>query len=47
MAATSRTKSNKIDCVGVFPIRNLIASINAGTMGAQTKDPAIEVRWFH
>jgi hydroxyatrazine ethylaminohydrolase len=43
LAAASLTKSKKLGCVGAFPIPELITSINAYTLGAQSVDPAIEV----
>lgn len=43
MAAASLTKSKKLGCVGAFAIPELITSINAFTLGAQSVDPAIEV----
>ncbi|MGV8985349.1 MAG: BMP family ABC transporter substrate-binding protein [Cypionkella sp.] len=43
MAAASLTKSKKLGCVGAFPIPELITSINAWTLGAQSVDPEIEV----
>ena len=43
MAAASLTKSKKLGCVGAFPIPELITSINAWTLGAQSVDPSIEV----
>lgn len=43
MAAATLTKTKKIGCVGAFPIPELITSINAWTLGAQSVDPAIEV----
>ena len=46
MAAASLTKSKKLGCVGAFAIPELITSINAFTLGAQSIDPEIEVsRW--
>ncbi|MEP2640828.1 BMP family ABC transporter substrate-binding protein [Roseobacter sp.] len=52
MAAASLTKSKKLGCVGAFAIPELITSINAFTLGAQSVDPEIEVNvvwvnsWF-
>jgi len=43
MAAASLTKSKKLGCVGAFAIPELITSINAFTLGAQSVDPSIEV----
>ncbi len=43
MAAASLSKSKKLGCVGAFAIPELITSINAFTLGAQSVDPAIEV----
>jgi simple sugar transport system substrate-binding protein len=43
MAAASLTKTKKLGCVGAFPIPELITSINAWTLGAQSVDPTIEV----
>jgi len=43
MAAASLTKSKKLGCVGAFAIPELITSINAFTLGAQSVDPDIEV----
>jgi simple sugar transport system substrate-binding protein len=43
MAAASLTKSKKLGCVGAFAIPELITSINAFTLGAQSIDPEIEV----
>lgn len=43
MAAASLTKSKKIGCVGAFAIPELITSINAFMLGAQSIDPEIEV----
>jgi basic membrane protein A and related proteins len=43
MAAASLSKSKKLGCVGAFAIPELITSINAFTLGAQSIDPSIEV----
>ncbi len=43
MAAASLTKTKKIGCVGAFAIPELITSINAWTLGAQSVDPSVEV----
>ena len=43
MAAASLSKTKKLGCVGAFAIPELITSINAFTLGAQSVDPAIEV----
>jgi simple sugar transport system substrate-binding protein len=43
MAAASLTKSKKLGVVGAFAIPELITSINAFTLGAQSIDPAVEV----
>lgn len=43
MAAASLSKSKKLGCVGAFAIPELITSINAFTLGAQSVDPEIEV----
>ncbi len=43
MAAASLSKTKKLGCVGAFAIPELITSINAFTLGAQSIDPAIEV----
>lgn len=43
MAAASLTKSKKLGCVAAFAIPELITSINAFALGAQSVDPAIEV----
>jgi basic membrane protein A and related proteins len=42
MAAASVTKSKKLGCVGAFAIPELITSINAFVLGAQSVDPSIE-----
>src|SRR3990167_6949964 len=42
MAAASLSKSKKLGCVGAFAIPELITSINAFTLGAQSVDPSIE-----
>ncbi len=53
MAAASLSKSKKLGCVGAFAIPELITSINAFTLGAQSVDPSIEVSvvwvnsWFN
>lgn len=43
MAAAAVSKSKKLGCVGAFAIPELITSINAFTLGAQSIDPSIEV----
>jgi basic membrane protein A and related proteins len=43
MAAASLSKTKKLGCVGAFAIPELITSINAFTLGAQSVDPSIEV----
>lgn len=43
MAAAALSKSKKLGCVGAFAIPELITSINAFTLGAQSIDPSIEV----
>ncbi len=43
MAAAALTKTKKLGCVGAFAIPELITSINAFALGAQSIDPAIEV----
>ncbi|NKB28478.1 MAG: BMP family ABC transporter substrate-binding protein [Rhodobacteraceae bacterium] len=43
MAAASLSKSKKIGCVGAFAIPELITSINAFQLGAQSIDPDIEL----
>lgn len=43
IAAASLTKSKKLGVVGAFAIPELITSINAFTLGAQSIDPAVEV----
>ena len=43
MAAASLSKTKKLGCVGAFAIPELITSINAWTLGAQSVDPSIEV----
>lgn len=43
MAAASLTKSKKLGCVGAFAIPELITSINAFMLGAQSVDPEIEM----
>jgi basic membrane protein A and related proteins len=43
MAAASVSKTKKLGCVGAFAIPELITSINAFTLGAQSVDPSIEV----
>lgn len=42
MAAASLSKTKKLGCVGAFAIPELITSINAFVLGAQSVDPAIE-----
>ncbi|MEM6608076.1 MAG: BMP family ABC transporter substrate-binding protein [Pseudomonadota bacterium] len=43
MAAASLTQTKKIGCVGAFAIPELITSINAFMLGAQSVDPEIEM----
>ena len=43
MAAASLSKSKKLGCLGAFAIPELITSINAFSLGAQSVDPAMEV----
>lgn len=43
MAAAALSKTRKLGCVGAFAIPELITSINAFTLGAQSVDPSIEV----
>lgn len=43
MAAASLTKTKKLGCVGAFAIPELITSINAYMLGAQSVDPEIEM----
>jgi basic membrane protein A and related proteins len=43
MAAAALSKSKKLGCVGAFAIPELITSINAFMLGAQSVDPATEV----
>ncbi|MEM9317941.1 MAG: BMP family ABC transporter substrate-binding protein [Pseudomonadota bacterium] len=43
MAAASLTQTNKIGCVGAFAIPELITSINAFMLGAQSVNPDIEM----
>lgn len=43
MAAAALSKTKKLGCVGAFAIPELITSINAWTLGAQSVDPSIEV----
>ena len=43
MAAAALSKTKKLGCVGAFAIPELITSINAYTLGAQSVDPSIEV----
>lgn len=42
MAAASLTKTKKLGCVGAFAIPELITSVNAFVLGAQSVDPEIE-----
>ena len=43
MAAAALTKTRKLGCVGAFAIPELITSINAFVLGAQSVDPSIEM----
>ncbi|MEM1129011.1 MAG: BMP family ABC transporter substrate-binding protein [Pseudomonadota bacterium] len=43
MAAASLTETKKLGCVGAFAIPELITSINAFMLGAQSVDPEIEM----
>ncbi len=43
MAAAALSKTKKLGCVGAFAIPELITSINAYALGAQSVDPSIEV----